>query len=362
MPDKMPPARAVRAVELLRDRLARLHRRMVPAPAAMMELILNAWVAQAVAAAAELGIADALAAGPLTPDELAEAVGANADAVGRLLRALIGRGVFRQRRDGRFELNPLAEALRTDADVSLAGMARFVGAPQQREHWSGLADAIRSGRSVVSELRGKPFFEYLASEPQLSEIFNQAMTSTSDLSIAPLVAAYDFGGYSTVVDVGGGHGRLLAAILNSAPHARGILFDQPQVVAGAPAELREHRVEDRVRIAEGSFFDDDLPGGGDVYVLKNIIHDWPDDEAVRILANVRKAAAPGSHVLLLEQVIPDHDRDIPAKWIDLEMLVMVDGRERTESEYGRLLQRAGFQMTRVVETASPFGIVEARAV
>ncbi len=361
MPDKLPPARVVRALEVVRDRLARLHQRMVPAPIAMMELILDAWSAQAITAAAELGIADALADGPLTGGELAAAVGADAGAVRRLLRALIGRGIFRQRRDGRYELNPLAEALRSDADVSLAGMARLVGAPQQRDHWSGLTQAIRSGRSVVSELRGKPFFEYLADEPELSEIFNKAMTSTSDLSTAPLVAAYDFSGFSTIVDVGGGHGRLLAAILNTAPHARGILFDQPQVVAGAMAELREHRVEERVRIVEGSFFEDDIPAG-DAYVLKNIIHDWPDDEAVRILANVRKAAAPGSYVLVLEQVIPAHDRDIPAKWIDLEMLVMVDGRERTASEYGRLLQRAGFQLTRVVETASPFGIVEGRAI
>ncbi|KQH79509.1 hydroxyneurosporene methyltransferase [Mycobacterium gordonae] len=362
VPDKLPPARVVRALEVVRDRLARLRQRMVPAPAAMLEIILDAWAAQAVAAAAELGIADALAGGPLTADELAAAVGADADALGRLLRALIGRGVFRRRRDGRYELNPLAEALRSDAEVSLAGMARFVGAPQQREHWSALADAVRSGRSVVPGLRGKPFFEYLAGEPELAQIFNQAMTGTSELSIAPLVAAYDFSGFSTIVDVGGGHGRLLAAILNTVPHAHGILFDQPQVVAGAPAELREHHVEDRVRIVEGSFFEDDLPVGGDAYVLKNIIHDWPDDDAVRILTKVRQAAAPGSHVLLLEQVIADNDRDIPAKWIDLEMLVMVDGRERTESEYGRLLQRAGFRMTRVVQTASPFGIVEARAV
>ena len=362
MPDKLPPDRVVRALEVVRDRLARLHQKMVPAPIAMMELILDAWSAQAITAAAELGIADALADGPLTADELAAAVGADPDAVGRLLRALIGRGIFRQRRDGRYELNPLADALRRDAEVSLAGMARLVGAPQQREHWSGLTHAIRRGRAVVPDLRGKPFFDYLADEPELAHIFNNAMTSTSDLSIAPLVAAYDFGGYATIVDVGGGHGRLLAAILRAAPQARGVLFDQPQVVDGAAAELREHGVEDRVRVVAGSFFTDDIPAGGDAYVLKNIIHDWPDDEAVRILANVRKAAAPGSHVLLLEQVIPDHDRDIPAKWIDLEMLVMVDGRERTESEYGRLLQQAGFQLTRVVETASPFGVVEARAV
>lgn len=327
-----------------------------------MELILNAWAAQAITAAADLGIADALAEGPLSAEELAVAVNADADAVGRLLRALIGRGIFRRRRDGRYDLTPMADALRSDAEVSVAGMARWVGAPQQREHWSRLTHAVRSGHTVVPELRGKPFFDYLAGEPELGEIFNQAMTSTSDLSIAPVIAAYDFNSYSTVVDVGGGHGRLLAAILDAAPNARGILFDQPQVVAGAPVELAEHGVTDRVRIAMGSFFDDPIPGGGDAYVLKNIIHDWPDDDAVRILANVRTAAAEGSNLLLVEQVIPGHDRDFLGKWVDLEMLLLVNARERTADEYGLLLKRAGFQLTRVVETASPYSVVVAVAI
>jgi hypothetical protein len=357
----LPPAQLVRAIEFARHQLGRLHRRMIPPPAAMLEMILDAWVAQAITAAADLGIADALTDGPLSADELAAAVDADADAVGRLLRALISRGVFRQRRDGRYELTPLADTLRSDAEVSVAGMARFVGSPQHREHWSHLTDGIRSGRAVLPVLRGKPAFEYFAEEPEFAEIFNTAMTSSSEVAIAAVTAGYDFSRYATIVDVGGGHGRLLAAILQATPQSRGILFDLPQVVAGAPRILAEHQVQDRVDVVEGSFFDA-VPEGGDAYVLKNVIHDWPDDDAARILGNVRAAAAPGKHVLLVEFVIPRHDREFVGKWTDLEMLVVAGARERTAAEYAQLLSGAGFRMTRVVGTASPFSVVEAVAI
>jgi O-methyltransferase domain/Dimerisation domain len=358
---KPPPAHVVRVIEIFRQHVGRLYQRLIPPPAAMMEMIVDTWSAQAIAAAADLGIADALAKGPLSADELASAVDADADAVSRLLRALISRGIFRQRRDGRYDLTPLAESLRSDAEVSVRGFARFLGSPQHREHWSHLTDAIRTGRAVVPELRGKPMFEYLADEPEFAAIFNDAMTSGSELAIASVTAGYDFGRYDTVVDVGGGHGRLLAAILEATPHARGVLFDLPQVLAGAPAVLSERQVQDRVEVVAGSFFDA-IPDGGDAYVLKNVIHDWPDDEAVRILGNVRKATAAGKHVLLVEFVIPPHDREFLGKWADLEMLVVADARERSAAEYGRLLSRAGFRMTRVVETASPFSVVEAVAI
>jgi len=337
---------------------------MVPAPVAVMEMVVEMWAAQAITAAAELGIADALANGPkkgMSAEELATAVNADREALSRLLRALISRGIFRQRRDGRYDLTPLADTLRRDAEVSVAGWARWLGSPQHREHWSHFTDAIRTGRPVIPELRGKPAFEYLASEPELGEIFNQAMTSGSELSIAPLIAAYDFSPYATIVDVGGGHGRLLSAILAATPRARGILFDQPKVVAGAPAVLSEHRVEDRVRVVEGSFFEA-VPDGGDAYVLKSVIHDWPDDDAVRILRQVRAAAGAGNHVLLVELVMPEHHREFMGNWLDLEMLLALDARERTAAEYEGLLARAGFEMTRVVETASPYSIVEATAV
>jgi hypothetical protein len=184
---------------------------MAPPPEAMRDLILGAWVSQAITAAADLGVAD---------------------------------------------------TLRSDVPVSVAGMARFVGSRQHREHWSLLTESVRTGEPMVPKLRGKASFDYMIEEPELGPIFNQAMTSVSELSIAPVIAVYDFGPFATIVDVGGGHGRLLAAILAATPDARGVLFDLPKVVAGAPALLQMHGVYDRVRIEEGSFFES-VPAGGD---------------------------------------------------------------------------------------------------
>ncbi len=243
----------------------------------------------------------------------------------------------------------------------MAGMARWVGSPQHREHWSHLTDAIQTGHPVVPELRGKPLLEYLADEAELGAVFNSAMTNLSEFAIVPLTAAYDFGAFGTIVDVGGGHGRLLAAILETAPRSRGVLFDLPEVVAGAPELLRKFGVDDRVRIEPGSFFDS-VPEGGDAYVLKSVIHDWPEEDAVRILKNVRTAARGGARLLLCEFVIPNHDRDFHGKWMGIEMLAVAGARERTADEYGRLFDQAGFRMNRVVDTVSPLSIVEATAV
>ncbi|MCV7088669.1 methyltransferase [Mycobacterium interjectum] len=332
-----------------------------PPAAVMLELIMGAWVAQSITAAADLGLADALADGALSGEQLADRVGTDADALRRLMRALIGIGIFRRGSDGRYALTPLAETLRTDAPVSMAGMARWVGSPQHREHWSHLTEAIRNGNPVVPELRGQPVFEYLADEPELGAIFNSAMTNLSAFATVPLTAAYDFSAFGTIVDVGGGHGRLLAAILQTAPDSRGVLFDLPEVVASAPELFRKYGVDDRVRIEEGSFFDY-APEGGDAYLLKNVIHDWPEEDALRILKNVRAAARTGARLLLCEFVIPDHDRDFHGKWVDIEMLVVAGARERTANEYGRLCDQSGFRLNRVLDTVSPLSIVEAIAV
>jgi C-methyltransferase len=356
---RVPPARAARIVERVRHYLYRLSQRLVPAPAAMMEMIIATWASQAITVVAELGVADALADGPLTIDELAARVGADADALRRLLRALIGRGVFRHRHDGRYELNSLASTLRSDAPASMAWAAQFYGSREQRERWTLLVDSIRSGRSVVPALHGKESFDYFAEYPEHAELFNRTMTSISELTDASVAAGYDFSAYPTIVDVGGGHGPLLATILAAAPDSRGVLYDLPVVVSAAPDLLYKHDVADRVRIESGSFFDSG-PGGGDVYLLKNIIHDWPDEKAVQILRNVRAAAGPQATVLLVELVIPDHDRDFAGKWADLEMLLNLAARERTAGEYRNLLSQAGFRMTRVVQTASPLSLVEAR--
>lgn len=356
---KVPPAAAARVVEWVRHHLYRLNQRLMPAPAAMMEMIIATWASQAITVAAELGVADALADGPLTIDELAARVGADSDALGRLLRALIGRGVFRHRRDGRYELNSLARTLCSDAEISMTWAAKFYGSAEQRARWTLLGSSIRTGKSIVPVLHGKESFDYFAVDPQHADLFNRTMASISQLTDASVAAGYDFGAYPMIVDVGGGHGPLLATILAATPGSQGVLYDLPAVVSAAPKLLFERGVADRVRIEEGSFFDG-IPAGGDAYVLKNIIHDWPDQKAVQILRNVRAAAQQDSTILLVELVIPEHDRDFPGKWADLEMLLNLAARERTAAEYRNLLSQAGFQMTRLVPTASPLSLVEAR--
>lgn len=355
-----PPVRFVKAVGQVRHHLLRLHQSLAPAQAAMAELIVAAWSAQAIAVAADLRIADALDDGPLGCDELADRVGADPDALGRLLRALVSRGIFRRRSDGRYDLTPLAATLRWEVPDSVAAFARFVGSAPHREYWSRCIDAVRTGECVIPNLHGMEAFDWIETRPELSELFNRAMTNLSEMAVGAVTAAYDFARFRTIVDVAGGHGRLLAGILAATPTATGILFDLPHVVAGAELLLSRHRVAERARIVGGSFFDT-VPEGADLYVLKNIIHDWPDDKAQQILKTLRTAALPGTTVLLVECVIPADDRDFVAKWTDLEMMVSNAGRERTGDEYRNLLQQAGFHMRRIVSTASPFSIVEATA-
>lgn len=354
----VPPARLARAVEWARHHLLLLHQRMLPAPMAMMELVVSGWPAQAITTAAQLGIADALADGPLPIEQLAARVNADPDALRRLMRALIGRGIFRRRRDGRYALNSLAATLRSDAPISLKGAAMFQGSQEQRERWTLLTDSVRTGESVVPALRGMEGFDYLVEIPEHAELFDQTMTSLAQMTLAVVVASYDFAAHHTIVDVGGGQGAMLAAVLRAHPGCRGVLYDVPRVVAAAPELLRANHVADRVQIVEGSFFDD-VPGGGDAYLLKNVIHDWADDKAVQILRNVRAAARPGATLLLVEMVVRDNGRDGPENWVDLEMLINLGSRERTAAEYRTLLAQTGFRMTRVVPTASPLSVVEA---
>ena len=355
---KIPPARVALAVERVRHHLSRLHLRLAPPPIAVMELILGGWLSQAITAAAQLGIADALAAGPLTADELGRKVGADPDAVARLMRLLISRGIFRRRGGNRFALNALGDTLRSDAPVSMAGAALFFGSKQHREHWSSLVESIRTGKASVPEIRGMEFFEYLAEDPQFAGLFNDAMTSTSEMLEAALVAATDLSRFRTIADVGGGHGKLLSAMLTAAPNARGMLVDLPEVVAGARAVLAERGVTDRVRIEGGSFFDG-VPPGADAYVMKNVLHDWDDDKTSDILRNIRAVSESGTTLLLFEMVIPDHDRVFFGKLVDLEMLLVAGSFERSEKQWRDVLERGGFRLTRIVPTASPLSVVEA---
>jgi len=314
---------------------------------------------QALSVATKLGIADLLADGPLTPEEIARRVDASPDGVFRLLRALASRGVFAARPDGRFELTPLAEPLRSDAPVSMRSVALLWGSPEGWEHWGHLLDSVQTGEPAVPAIRGMDFFAFLASKPAFAAEFNTAMTTFSNLVREPVVAAYDFSPFPTIVDVGAGHGAMLAAILQRTPTARGVLFDQPSVTAGAADVLRAHGVESRCTIESGSFFDR-VPSGGDAYLMKNIIHDWPEVEALAILRNIREVIRPGGRLLLIELVLPEGNSAYMGNLFDLEMLLDLGSRERTEREFRQLLAQAGFELTRVVQTASPVCVVESK--
>jgi SAM-dependent methyltransferase len=355
-PPRIPPLVLVRAINTVRARVQRLNRLLAPGGLNVMELLTGAWVAQCIYVAVKLGIPDQLANGPLSADEVAGRVGANPDAVYRLMRALASRGVLRHRSDGTFGLTSVGKALRTDTPGSVRDMALFLGHPLRWEDWGNLLYSVQTGQPSVQKLRGMP--RSFCTDADLAEAFNNAMTAGSEFAIYAILAAYDFTSYRRIIDVGGGHGRLLAMILSKAPNAAGVLFDLPAVVDGAGPELKRAGVAQRCEVVGGSFFES-VPEGGDAYLTKAIIHDWNDDDALKILANIRNAIAPDGKLLLLESALPERSSPDIGMLIDLEMLVAVGGRERTRSEWANLLGRAGFRLNRVVHTATPVSIIEA---
>jgi hypothetical protein len=319
----------------------------------------NAYQAsQAIHVAATLGIADLLEDGPRSADELAEATGTHAPALYRLLRALASVGVFTEQNDGRFALTPLAEHLRTDAPGSVRAWAVQIGQPYHWTSWAYLLHSIRTGEAAFPKLHGTNVWEYRASRPEESAIFDAAMTGISAGAAEAVVGSYDFSEVGVLVDVGGGEGALFAAILKANPSLHGILFDQPHVVAGSGALLERMGVADRCEVVSGSFFDA-VPDGADAYLLKSVIHDWDDAEAIQILGKCRAAVADTGRILVVEPVIRPGNEPDPAKYMDLNMLVMLGGRERTADEFRSLLAKAGFRLADIVRAGgSTYHIIE----
>jgi hypothetical protein len=315
-------------------------------------------VTQAIHAAVELGIPDLLAEGERTADDLAKASGADPSALYRLLRALASLGVLHEAEGARFSLTPLGEPLRGDVPGSLRGWVRLTGRDHVWRSWGNLANAVRSGKNSFRQLYGTGVFEWRAEHPEESAIFDEAMTSLTAAANAAILAAYDFGRFGTIVDVGGGNGALLAAILEAHPSARGILLDQAHVVSGAEPVLRAAGVSDRCEVVAGSFFEA-VPEGGDAYVLKSIIHDWEDEESVAILGACRRAMAAHSAVLLVERDLGAPNENAPAKLSDLNMLVMPGGRERSDEEYAVLFAQAGLRHSSRTLAANGYAVIEA---
>lgn len=329
-----------------------------PAPSRLLDMIFGFMVSRSVAVAAQLGLADLLNAGPRSADELAQVVGANPRSLYRLLRALSGAGVFAEGADGRFGLTPLSELLRSDSAESLRAFAVTLADDLNFEMWAELPYSIQSGKPAVPYKLGMPWFDWLKQNPVKAKEFNDAMTSFSASGATAVLAAYDFSGIKKLVDVGGGHGLLLASVLSKYPNMRGVLYDAPAVVAGAKELLAAHGVADRCETVGGDFLGS-VPAGGDAYILKHIIHDWSDEECTMILKHCHAGMPENGKVLIVEMVIPGPNVSSISKFLDLQMMVYLTGRERTESEYRELLERSGFELTRIVLTPSPYSVIEA---
>jgi hypothetical protein len=301
--------------------------------------------------AAELGIADHLANGPLPPESLATACGADADALARILRYLVGRGIFTTTRDGRFKNNKRSELLRT-VEGSSREWARFFGADWHVSGWNALEHSARTGESGAEHALGRPFWEYLTDvNPDAGRVFDAAMESVSSVQMGVIARKYEWDSCKAVCDVGGGTGTLLAAILAAHPGVQGVLFDLPSVVAKSGPVLDAAGVEHRVQVVGGDFFES-VPGGCDRYLLQAIVHDWDDESCVRFLSNCRQAMTPDGSVLVLETIMPTHNGDHFAKAIDLEMLVDTGkGRERTQEEFTQLFANAGLRVRKTIPIA-----------
>lgn len=352
MAARVPPAWVIRPMFALRNGLARVHRGMLPPEVSMVERSLGIVDTKALAVVAELGVADALADGPLPIDELAAAVGAEPDALGRVIRYLMGRGTFRRSRDGRLANTKQSELLCSDRDDSLRDWVRLAGAPWHVEIWNELGHATRTGDSGASKAFGRDFWEYTTKdEPEAGRLFDAAMAALSRVQQEIVATKYAWPTPGRLCDVGGGTGTLLAAILDANPGLDGVLFDLPEVTAKARPVLEAAGVADRVEVVGGDFFTA-VPEGCDRYLLQAIVHDWDDESCVRFLSRCREALPEGGRVLVLEQTLPDHDGDAMSLALDLEMLVVTGkGRERTKAQFAELFERAGLRVRTIVPIA-----------
>ncbi len=326
----------------------------------LREQIMGFRTTQMIHVAAKLGLADLLAAGPRSVEELAAAAGAEPQALHRLLRALASLGIFAEDPAGDFVLTPQAELLRTDVQGSLRDIALLYGDDWLWQAYGNMTHSVRTGAPAFTKTHGQPFYGYLHAHPRAAARFNAAMTGFSSHETAAILEAYDFSNARNVVDIGGGHGALLAALLRAHPQMSGTLFDLPSVLAGAASVLGEMGIAERARTVAGDFFDE-APAGADLYVMKSVLHNWDDTDAERILSTCRAAMAPEARLLVIERVVPAGNAPAEAKLFDINMLVVAGGRERTEPEYRRLFEQAGLALTRVGGTRSPLSVIVATA-
>jgi hypothetical protein len=320
----------------------------------MMQMIAGRWTSAPVYVAARLGIADILEGGPKSIDEIAQETGAHAPYLYRILRALAAIGIFSEQDDRTFALTPLAECLKSGA---MRSIALFLLSEWHDRAWERLADCVKTGNIPFEEAHGMPCFEWLERHPEAARVFHEANAVKAAGSHSAIIEAYGFEGIDTLTDVGGGYAALLIRILQANPHINGVIADRPVALEAARKAILARGLEDRCSAVECDFFKE-IPAGSDAYLLSHILHDWDDRRCEVILANCNRAIGPGGRLLVVEMLVPPGNTFSVAKLLDLEVLVMGGGRERTEDEFKGLLEASGFRLNRIIPTQDGISLLE----
>lgn len=327
----------------------------------LMRMVNGFWLSQMISVVSRLGVADALHEKPRTAAELAEVVGAHGESLYRVLRALACVDVLVEDEEGSFSLTELGQYLRKDHPDSVRALSMMEG-EELYQAWGQLLHSVKTGESGFDKAHGKNLFEYLADVPESRELFDTWLSTVYSADSEQVATTYDFSAARKVVDIGGGNGHLLSVILDHHPETQGVIFDLPEAMDKARRSIEKAGLTSRCEAVSGSFFES-VPSGADVYLLRYIIHDWQDDDSVKILKTCRDAMHDGSRLLIIECVIPPGNDWFPGKLLDVNMLVVTGGKERTSAQYEALFQRAGLRTRKIWSTAIPrLSIVEAEPV
>jgi hypothetical protein len=361
-PRRVPPKLIVKAVIALRNSLIRLAAAIAPPQVTMFEHVSGIGKTMVTAHVARLKIADHLANGPLSIQDLAQKTHTHEDTLWRVMRGAAAMGVFHLRPDGLFENNRTSEVLRSDVFASMRDLAEYFGSESNARSWIDLGQTLITGKNGFERVHGKSVWDYFGDHPDESATFARAMTNLTEFDASAIAVGYPFDELGVICDVAGSRGTLITAILKQNKSARGILFDEAHVLAHADDYLHANGVDARVEKIAGSFFEK-IPSGADAYVLKDILHDWDDARSITILKNCRAAMETGKRLLVVEIVVEKNSTELPGPLVDLQMMtVTCEGRQRSARDFENLFEKAGFRLSRVVELAMPISIVEGFAV
>jgi ubiquinone/menaquinone biosynthesis C-methylase UbiE/predicted transcriptional regulator len=356
---KLPPVWIYKIINSFRLKLKRFYYALTPANVAVFEMAQQFWIAKSIGVACELNVAEIIGKETKLVDDIAKEANVDSKSLYRLLRALANEGVFKEEKAKRFS-NTKKSASLISSEYSMKYMIQH---QLNTDNWAALNElkySVTTGKSAVRKLFGEGIFEHIGKDTEKNDLYNKAMINTSEITGEAILGAYDFSGIQRLVDVGGGQGRLLAGIMRKYPQMKGVLLDMPHVVEGAESLFENQGISNNLEIMAGSFFDI-MPADCDGYILKNILHNFDDEKSVEILKKIRNAISPKGRLIIIEMIIPKFNKSSYAKLFDLQMLLGSDGsKERTEEEYEDVFNKAGFELSRIVDLVSPFSVIEAR--